>query len=1194
MDDTDENSQWDDAKPGRKVRKTAKFAPAQKKGKAVRTKTSDVEGAKPTEPTSTSTSSETATSKSTTADTSANTSTTTATATPTPLTFDFQAYRLEQHVEQALRVAWGLTKSQPIGPVDLFVTIGVLPARSKAFAWLQSRFKPTTSSNQPLPDQELDLTQVPVTPSLADALSVAREFFQHKTTIWGRDLVTLMLLADDTALDQRISSSGGSLTALRDDWYRFVISSEQRRDSSVWIRWWSKAGIRTPADRLASSPSDNPSVYLFTWNPKRYPFPEMQRHVANIESGDVARFRWSTGTSSQVKRGDRVFLMRQGSDAPGLVGVGVVDGNIVEDDHWDHKQAVKGRTLQFAPVAWSDLSINPILARADLDSETGEQKLWRTQSGGVEIAPGIVRQLDRLWPRKGRDVQSSVGEPRQWIANFNADRGGGDDSLGVDRYVNAFARVIASRSLQPPLSIGLFGDWGAGKTFFMKRLSKKVDALQSEDTGSSTPHYVNNICQIFFNAWHYAETDLWASLVNTIFIELRHKLDGDTDDPDAFNKVLRTLEIAGELRKDAEERLDAAKTELEKARAKKVAAEAALNDTPLPEEPTGQALREILSESFKEVYGDGSGAVAELLREAATFTGQSEIGDAAAVLGEKRVDDVQSLFTQLSPLVSRGRFWWNVLRDAELPKSQNFRRVAIALVAIPIIGVLVSNFLVGSQVWFVIAELLALLGAVAAWLRSNLRVPIALVDRLDTAQAAVRRRIEEAVTESQDEKLKEFREEGIAHQKAQAAVSAASMALESAIEEEANARKAVSESSSEARLGRFIRERASSSDYEKHLGLIAMIHRDFERLSDLIRSQSEKHDPDLPTIDRIVLYIDDLDRCHPPEKVVRVLEAVHLLLFFPLFVVVVGVDSRWISRSLYKHYEGMLGDESTYDSESSARGERAPAESQDFLEKIFQVPFWLRRMEDGDIQRLIGSLITTDEIEDVSITDDGRQTLAAGDASGGSASANGEPEHEGTATVAGDTSAGEDNARVIGSLDRDESAVDLQANPATPVESLSITRAEVTFMDSVATLMPRTPRSVKRFVNVYRLYKASLTHQELVAFLGTPADPGTYRAVQVLLALVTGTPHFAKAVLTELNNVPGDRRLSDLAGQLSLIDDDWRQTLTAVETFARGGNDLSIGELQSVASLVGRYSVHHMVGHVPQPRLIKGQSPQQR
>ena len=47
---------------------------------------------------------------------------------------------------------------------------------------------------------------------------------------------------------------------------------------------------------------------------------------------------------------------------------------------------------------------------------------------------------------------------------------------------------------------------------------------------------------------------------------------------------------------------------------------------------------------------------------------------------------------------------------------------------------------------------------------------------------------------------------------------------------------------------------------------------------------------DETSFERVVLCVDDLDRC-PPEKVVDVLQAMHLLLYFPLFVVV-AVDSR--------------------------------------------------------------------------------------------------------------------------------------------------------------------------------------------------------------------------------------------------------------------------------------------------------------
>jgi KAP family P-loop domain len=78
----------------------------------------------------------------------------------------------------------------------------------------------------------------------------------------------------------------------------------------------------------------------------------------------------------------------------------------------------------------------------------------------------------------------------------------------------------------------------------------------------------------------------------------------------------------------------------------------------------------------------------------------------------------------------------------------------------------------------------------------------------------------------------------------------------------------------------------------------------------------------------VVLYIDNLDRC-PTEMVIKVLEAVHLLLAFPLFVVVAAVDARWLESSLRELYT-QLKDQAA-----------VPA---DYLEKIFQVPFWVQSL----------------------------------------------------------------------------------------------------------------------------------------------------------------------------------------------------------------------------------------------------------
>lgn len=160
-------------------------------------------------------------------------------------------------------------------------------------------------------------------------------------------------------------------------------------------------------------------------------------------------------------------------------------------------------------------------------------------------------------------------------------------------------------------------------------------------------------------------------------------------------------------------------------------------------------------------------------------------------------------------------------------------------------------------------------------------------------------------------------------------------ALESAYAEEQRLTASVTELEAElARitpssvLADFIGDRLASDDYRRHLGVSALARQDLERLSRLIQQHHEGDSAvgDEHAIDRVVLYIDDLDRC-PTDVVIKVLEAVHLLLAFPLFVVVVAVDARWLESSLREHYTQLTADAAV------------PA---DYLEKIFQVPFWIR------------------------------------------------------------------------------------------------------------------------------------------------------------------------------------------------------------------------------------------------------------
>jgi hypothetical protein len=150
------------------------------------------------------------------------------------------------------------------------------------------------------------------------------------------------------------------------------------------------------------------------------------------------------------------------------------------------------------------------------------------------------------------------------------------------------------------------------------------------------------------------------------------------------------------------------------------------------------------------------------------------------------------------------------------------------------------------------------------------------------------------------------------------------------------------------RLYTFVAERAVSDEYRRQLGLISTVRKDFEQLALLLKDRRDHPEKDQLGVDRIVLYIDDLDRCSP-QQVVEVLQAVHLLLALDLFVVVVGVDPRWLLRSLQSEYDRVL---TTTAGPSTDVWQATPSE---YLEKIFNVPFALPKMSPAGFDTLLRS-----------------------------------------------------------------------------------------------------------------------------------------------------------------------------------------------------------------------------------------------
>lgn len=669
-------------------------------------------------------------------------------------------------------------------------------------------------------------------------------------------------------------------------------------------------------------------------------------------------------------------------------------------------------------------------------------------------------QIDELKENQGRNIQNDFQKTILTNDSVQSKR----DLLGFENDIRAFASLIALKEMKPPLAIGLFGKWGSGKSFFMYNLQDRINYLSVhqgfENMGDVSSEneiekpFCEGVVHVTFNAWSYMDANLWASLVATIFEELDAYISGQ--------KLGDTEKL--KVRKILNERLSFVSEEKEKViqdRKELFVNEKELIDKSLELQ---KKKHELETQKNPSNYFKLIGKIIEELGF------KKEINDLLPNVSDEKL--LQLSESELKHEIADWKSFWETIKETP-------RWMIIAC----LIGIGIS-----VVAWIYPFSMKSLIGSIGT-LVTIPGISYLLIVRIKLLRAygkakkyrdQIKKLLKEEKTKliadiSQiDKEIEQTNKELILKQ-------AKLDVLENEIQ---NLNFDLENSVTKQAFFDFISAKSKDEKYQQNLSIISMIRKDFQILSELFNdynsvTENNEINEDRKSInellkkplDRIVLYVDDLDRCSE-ERVVEVLEAVNLLMAYPLFVVVVGVDPRWVKNALMKRYTmqftGELG---------NTGYKLDQIHVADYLEKIFQIPFHLYEADEDGNKRILEDILGNQiRLEEVPQSARERYFMSKS------------------------VEIPEDIIEEFGDI-KEQLNVEVEQNLPLRVlpKDLKISRQELDDLQSLSWLAGNNPRTLKRYANIYRIVRV---HEDLNYDENTERD--NFLVIMFLIGLSVG------------------------------------------------------------------------------------------
>ncbi len=658
-------------------------------------------------------------------------------------------------------------------------------------------------------------------------------------------------------------------------------------------------------------------------------------------------------------------------------------------------------------------------------------------------------------PSLSRSSKSLVGYQAQ-----------GNDFLGGRDEAYAIADTIAFKDLPTPFVVGILGGWGSGKTFTFNLIRERLKEIEQFDlTRKAISHdfpYVGHIYPILFDVWALGRgCIIWSSLICHILTELNDQLDlqatigqqllkegvGVNELMDELTTTYSEMEYLKKVAQD--ERVQQGLREWKPKGGHVTQALINATNTKYEEEvreiaEKKEKLRKKIAEvAFKDVIADKNTSIQpeikKLIQKAYKNYAKENVNDPFP----QTVDDAMKSWEGIFGPLKRYCFqlWAGRLTSLWYTLFLSSLTIVIPLV-------LENTYILA------IAAAIACLTALQFKHNDASKKLKSAQEEINKVEGELRllnkKQILEKLAEPQG--LSDSDEEE--QQDIIARLNFEIISLED--------RLWLREGDS---LNKALGNRFESSNYD-HRGGMYRARADLQHISDAMLSNKESFPRGDP---RIVLLIDGLDLC-PPEKVVETLEAVQLLVKTDLFVVVLSVDTQYVTLCLEDFYKNIL----------------------DYIEKIIQLPYHVSQISNEYVKPYLQEQMNAKKEKDV--IDESKSPWPNDDNDNQSQ----EQQHK--------------NEPVLPDNVSDKAASDEEGLS----EARRFTWEELKVLEDACAFSGVGPRSAKRLVTVFKLMKIIWHLRNETPGEGTPYELGMKEASVLILALCASSSNVVRQEMCKI------------------------------------------------------------------------------